>query len=163
MTERNVLIRTKLPPRRRCVTVKAPLVFRAPGQEDAPETRHAFFVTVGFYPDGRPAEIFVKAARDLDSTIAHILDDVAVLISNLMQRGMSLRDAHAAIGRQRPGEIAASIIGALVQVAAEIPGEPSMESLSGLVNGRELLTPVSLNQARREILEAAHALLKVAS
>lgn len=157
MTERNVMVRTKLPPRRRCVTVKAPLVFRAPGQADAAELRHSFFVTVGFAPDGRPAEIFVKAARDLDSTIAHILDDAAVLISNLMQRGMSLREAHAAIGRQRPGEIAASIVGALIQVAAEIPAEPAMEAVSGLVNGRDLPTPVTLTQARAEIRAAGEA------
>lgn len=125
--------REKLPPRRRSTTVKEQLSFMAPGHA-APST-HTFFVSVGFYPHGGKAEIFVKSASDLGSSLQFILDDAAVLISNLLQLGMSLEEIRAKIGRQRPGEGDASPIGALLTVAAKIPDEPPLEALSRWVNG----------------------------
>lgn len=140
--------REKLPPRRRTVTAKEQLVFMAPGH--AAPSAHAFFVSVGFYPHGGKAEIFVKSASDLGSSLQFILDDAAVLISNLLQLGMSLEEIRHKVSRQRPGESDASPIGALLTAAAKIPDEPPLEAISRWVNG-ELLSPVLKTQIRKEV------------
>lgn len=142
------IVREKLPPRRRSTTIKAQLVFKA--RVDLEPSAHSFFVTVGFYPDGRKAEIFVKGAQDLESVMAKILEDAAVLISNLMQLGCSLEEIRTKIGRMRPGEIDASIVGALISAAAQIPDEIPMEAVSRWVNG-EMPTPVLKRQVLADL------------
>lgn len=131
--------REKLPPRRRSVTIEAQLVFKA--RADLEPSVHTFFVSAGFYPNGRKAEIFVKSAQDIESVMAKILEDAAVLISNLMQLGCSLEEIRAKVGRLRPGEVDASIVGALLTAAAKIPDAPPMDAVSRWVNGQEVKTP----------------------
>jgi ribonucleoside-diphosphate reductase alpha chain len=67
-------------------------------RERLPETRrsitHKFevnqlegYITVGFYDDGRPGEVFVKIAKH-GSTISGLLDTIAVLTSIALQYGV---------------------------------------------------------------------------
>jgi ribonucleoside-diphosphate reductase alpha chain len=44
-------------------------------------------MTVAFYPDGRPGEVFLHGAK-VGSTVRGLLDTVAVLISHALQHGM---------------------------------------------------------------------------
>jgi ribonucleoside-diphosphate reductase alpha chain len=69
-----------------------------PKRERLPETRqsltHKFevgqlegYITVGFYEDGRPGEVFLKIAKH-GSTISGLLDTIAVLTSMALQYGV---------------------------------------------------------------------------
>jgi ribonucleoside-diphosphate reductase alpha chain len=67
--------RERLPDTRRSVTHKFEV------------NRYEGFITVGFYGDGRPGEVFVKIAKH-GSTIAGLLDTIAVLTSMALQYGV---------------------------------------------------------------------------
>lgn len=75
----------------------APPILR---RERLPETRdsithkfevaqHEGYITVGFYEDGRPGEVFVKIAKH-GSTISGLLDTIAVLTSLALQYGVPI-------------------------------------------------------------------------
>jgi hypothetical protein len=69
-------------------------------------------MTVGFYEDGRPGEVFVsgtKAGTELDS----IARDAAVLLSLAMQHGVPLETVAHAVTRDSSGA-PSSVMGALV-------------------------------------------------
>lgn len=75
-----------------------------------------FTVTIGFYGDGRPGEVFAHGAR-AGSMMDGILDDACVALSLLLQHGVAPHNLAASMGRQgddRP----ASIIGAVVDLLA---------------------------------------------
>lgn len=76
------------------VPVPAPVLNR----ERLPDTRnslthkfvvaqHEGYITVGFYDDGRPGEVFIKIAKH-GSTISGLLDTIAVLTSLALQYGV---------------------------------------------------------------------------
>jgi hypothetical protein len=46
-----------------------------------------FTVTIGFYPDGRPGEVFTHRARS-GSTLDALLADACVVVSCLIQHGV---------------------------------------------------------------------------
>ena len=46
-----------------------------------------FMVTIGFYPDGRPGEVFTHGAKN-GSTMDGILNDACVALSLLLQHGV---------------------------------------------------------------------------
>ena len=78
-----------------------------------------FHVTLGRYPDGRPAEVFLhghKVGSDLDL----LFDDVAVLFSRLLQHGDTPDALAAGLGRLGDGQAPASLLGT---VAAALAGE----------------------------------------
>lgn len=71
-----------------------------PVRERLPETRHSIthkfqvgqhegYITVGFYDDARPGEVFIKIAKH-GSTISGLLDTVAVLTSLTLQYGVPI-------------------------------------------------------------------------
>jgi ribonucleoside-diphosphate reductase alpha chain len=77
---------------------EAPLV--VPTRQRLPETRksithkfevaeHEGYITVGFYDDGRPGEVFVKISKH-GSTISGLLDTIAVLTSLALQYGVPI-------------------------------------------------------------------------
>jgi hypothetical protein len=71
-----------------------------------------FTVTVGFYADGKPGEVFInigKSGADLQN-IAH---DAAVVMSLALQSGVVVADLQHAVIRDSSGA-AASILGAIV-------------------------------------------------
>ena len=76
----------------------------------------AFSVTIGYSPDGRPAEVFCHGPK-VGSAIMLMLDDAAVGLSLLLQHGVDPVDLAGSMGRVGAGE-PASIIGALVDLLA---------------------------------------------
>lgn len=73
---------------------------KSPNREKLPATRasrtHKFrvgdtegYLTVGLYPDGRPAELFVKVAKH-GTMVSGLLDTIAVLTSIALQHGVPL-------------------------------------------------------------------------
>ena len=73
-----------------------------------------FTVTVGFYPDGTPGEVFIdggKTGQDIQSTAR----DAAVVLSLALQHGTPIETIRHAVTRSGSGA-AASILGAIVDV-----------------------------------------------
>ena len=88
------------PPRRRSVVPPLPVAAVQPRRERLPQTRrslthkfdiqgHEGYVTVGFYPDGRPGEVFITMAKE-GSTIGGLMDVVGTSISIGLQYGVPL-------------------------------------------------------------------------
>jgi hypothetical protein len=75
-----------------------------------------FMVTIGFYPDGRPGEVFVYGVRT-GSSLDALLADACVVISCLMQHGVEPRELAHSMGRLGNAK-PASIIGAVIDLAA---------------------------------------------
>ena len=90
-----------------------------------------FAVTVGFYPNGRPGEVFtsgVKVGSDLDA----ILADACVAVSLLLQHGVEPAALARAMGRAGDGITPASVIGALSDLLSTAD---AANGLSGPANG----------------------------
>jgi hypothetical protein len=92
--------RDRLPNKRACETV----AFERDGSQ--------YCLTVGFYPDGRPGEIFLNADR-ADSLLDVLTSDAAILASLALQHGCTLETIAHALKRDARG-VAASPIGAAV-------------------------------------------------
>ena len=75
-----------------------------------------FTVTIGFYPDGRPGEVFTHGIRS-GSNLDALLADACVVVSCLMQHGVEPREIAGSMGRLGNAE-PASIIGAVIDLAA---------------------------------------------
>ena len=71
--------RRRLPPERQSITHK----FEIAGHEG--------YITVGCYPDGQPGEMFVRMAKE-GSTVAGLMDSMAISVSVALQYGVPLRD-----------------------------------------------------------------------
>lgn len=69
-------------------------------------------MTVGYYPDGRPGEVFVSDIKSGVSADA-ISRDAAVMLSLALQHGVELSTMAKAVTRERDGK-ASSFMGALV-------------------------------------------------
>lgn len=89
--------RTRLPNKRACETI----AFERDGSQ--------YQMSVGFYPDGRPGEIFLNADR-ADSLLDVLTSDAAILASLALQHGCTLETIAHALKRDARG-IAASPIG----------------------------------------------------
>jgi hypothetical protein len=80
-----------------------------------------FVVTIGFYPDGRPGEVFTHGMR-IGSALDALLADACVVVSILLQHGIEPQDLAKSMGRLGNAE-PASIIGNVVDlIAAPTPG-----------------------------------------
>jgi len=78
----------------------------------------SFSVTIGFYPDGTPGEVFIdggKTGQDIQSTAR----DAAVVLSLALQHGTPIETIRHAVTRSGSGE-AASILGATVDRLATV-------------------------------------------
>jgi hypothetical protein len=85
------------------------------------ELEHAgqrFTVTIGFYPDGRPGEVFTHGLRT-GSNLDALLADACVLVSCLIQHGAEPRDLAASMGRLG-NATPASVIGAVLDLVAAV-------------------------------------------
>jgi hypothetical protein len=98
--ERDALRRDCLPNKRACETI----AFERDGSR--------YCLTVGFYPDGRPGEIFLNHDRG-DSLLDVLTSDAAILASLALQHGCTLQTIAHALKRDARG-VAASPIGAAV-------------------------------------------------
>lgn len=81
-----------------------------------------FTVTIGFYPDGRPGEVFTHGLRS-GSNLDGLLADACVVVSCLMQHGVEPKDIASSMGRHGSAEEPASIIGAVIDFAASAAGQ----------------------------------------
>ena len=59
-----------------------------------------FMVTIGFYPDGRPGEVFTHGLRT-GSNLDALLADACVVVSCLIQHGAEPRELSAQHGAAR--------------------------------------------------------------
>ena len=98
------MTRMRLPDRRAAETVSL----------DYSGTR--FMVTIGFYPDGRPGEVFTHGARS-GSNLDALLADACVVVSCLIQHGVEPQALAVSMGRLGTAE-PASVIGAVVDLVA---------------------------------------------
>ena len=98
---------------------------RRPSETETIEHGGARFdVTAGFYLDGRPGEVFAGGAKS-GSELDGLLDDSAILSSLLLQHGVEPAALARTVGRLGDGTAPASVIGAIVDLLAEVPaGEP---------------------------------------
>ena len=99
------MTRTRLPDRRAAETVRL----------DYDGTQ--FTVTIGFYPDGHPGEVFTHGARS-GSSMDALLADACVVVSCLIQHGVEPRELAASMGRLGNSK-PASVIGAVVDMVAD--------------------------------------------
>ena len=76
----------------------------------------AFMVTIGFYTDGRPGEVFTHGIRT-GSGLDALLADACVVLSCLIQHGVEPAALATSMGRLGNAE-PASIIGAVVDLVA---------------------------------------------
>ena len=97
--------RQRLPDRRAAATV------------DLEHGGSRFTVTIGFYADGRPGEVFTHGIRT-GSGLDALLADACVLLSCLMQYGVEPSQIAGSMGRSGNAE-PASIIGAVIDLAAK--------------------------------------------
>jgi hypothetical protein len=97
------MTRVRLPDRRAAETVE----LEHGGQR--------FTVTIGFYPDGRPGEVFTHGLRTGSNLDALLAD--ACVVSCLIQHGAEPRDLAASMGRLGNAE-PASVIGAVLDLVA---------------------------------------------
>jgi hypothetical protein len=102
---RNVSKRDRLPNKRACETV----TFERDGSN--------YQMTVGFYPDGRPGEVFLNADRG-DSLLDVMTSDAAIAVSLALQYGTPLDEIRHALKRNSQGEAASPIGAALDRVRA---------------------------------------------
>jgi hypothetical protein len=58
---------------------------------------HAIAITVGLYPDGTPGEVWASTGKGGD--MQRTLDDACVLVSLLLQHGVSLADMGKSLGK----------------------------------------------------------------
>ncbi len=82
-----------------------------------------YAVTVGYYPDGRVAEVFTHGAK-VGSTMDAILDDACILLSLLLQYGAEPASLAPRMGWLGDVREPASIIGALVGLLSKRQGAP---------------------------------------
>lgn len=75
-----------------------------------------FMVTIGFYPDGRPGEVFIHGARS-GSGMDALLADACVVVSCLIQHGVVPIELAGSMGRFS-NAVPASVIGAVVDLVA---------------------------------------------
>lgn len=94
--------RQRLPNKRVCETIS----FARDGSQ--------YQMTVGFYPDGRPGEIFLNHDRS-DSLLDVLTSDAAILASLALQHGCTLETLAHALKRDARG-LAASPIGAALDI-----------------------------------------------
>lgn len=75
-----------------------------------------WLISVSRYSDGRVAEVFLGESPKRGSELESLLQDGCVLISQLLQRGMTLAELRKSLGREgiRPDAPAGSILGLIV-------------------------------------------------
>jgi hypothetical protein len=99
--------RRELPPRRRCETFEI----------DFGGLSKKHTVSVGFYQDGSPGEVFITGGKS-GETVSAIARDGAVLLSMALQFGVPLQTIQHAITRDGQGQ-PQSIVGAVVDKLLE--------------------------------------------
>jgi hypothetical protein len=101
-----------------------------------------FTVTIGFYPDGRPGEVFTHGIRS-GSNLDALLADACVVVSCLIQHGVEPREIASSMGRLGNAE-PASIIGAVIDLAAGVSkASKATEEANTLLANRCFIAPLA--------------------
>ena len=108
------MTRERLPNRRAALTLEFEHCYPLAGPR-------VFTATVGLYPDGRPAEVFVNLVDGSDRRVTVDAHDAAVLVSFALQHGASLPDMGAAMLRGSDG-VAHGFMGSLCDAMAREMG-----------------------------------------
>lgn len=82
----------------------------------------AFLVSVGFYPDGRPGEVFIAAPKGSQTYAAVQGSDAAVAISIALQYGVPMEVLRDAFLREEDGR-PAGILGMVVDLVLALQKE----------------------------------------
>jgi hypothetical protein len=77
-----------------------------------------FTVTVGFYADGTPGEVFIDS-RKTGGDVEAVARDAAVTLSLGLQHGVPIESIRHAVARNGASDAPASIIGAVVDAVAD--------------------------------------------
>jgi len=115
--------------RRRHMNEEVALTFKLPSAaagEDA--VTHRAHLGLGFYDDGRVAEVFVKT-KDLDSMMQFIVEDACVLISQLLQRQVKPAEIAVMVGHR--GNTPTTVIGAIARHVALADPESDLTAVGG--------------------------------
>lgn len=78
-----------------------------------------FQLTIGYYHDGRMGEVSLAGPR-IGTELSHIAEDASALISEMLQRYVSVETLTELIGRTEDGG-AESIIGEIILQLAQSP------------------------------------------
>ena len=119
----NIASRERLPARRPSATH----VIRWAGSDDQPTE---YSVTVGYFLDGRPGEVFANGLR-VGSSMQSLLEDACVAVSIALQHGVAPADLAYSMGRtpiSKTETRPASIIGAIAEVLVQGPGKENTEA-----------------------------------
>lgn len=119
MTTATTTTRERLPNRRRQVTDSL---------HWPPSTGARIHLSAGLTGEGRILEVFLRGGGKVGSERDFLLDDVAVLVSLLLQRGETLAGIAHSLGRLPDGS-AASVVGAIVASLRSMPGADDAERL----------------------------------
>lgn len=99
-------------------------------RESLPQRRHSevfdhrtqrgirYTVTVGYYDDGRPGEVFIDAGKE-GTDVQVLARDNAVLVSLLLQYGCPLSHIRSAISREANGA-PQGVVGHILDVIEEL-------------------------------------------
>ena len=119
----NTVPRERLPDRRPNQT----RVIRWAGSDDQPTE---FSVTVGYYLDGRPGEVFANGPK-VGSAMQALLEDSCVAVSIALQHGVTPEALAHSMGRtpiSKTETRPASIVGAIAEVLMQGPGGERAEA-----------------------------------
>ena len=79
-----------------------------------------YSLSVGFFDNGKPGEVFLSGAK-VGSDVDGLLADLGVLLSRALQHGDGVEKLAAGMGRLGDGSTPVSIIGSVLdRVAAEL-------------------------------------------
>ena len=117
------MVREKLPDRRETLTRR--VVFTAPGGRETFDLDISAGYVPGSPPDGRILEVFIHGTGKIGSSLHYLLDDDGVLISLLLQHGMTPAGIRARIGAPvdaggQPASLLAAVVDELVSMQGEI-------------------------------------------
>lgn len=79
-------------------------------------------VGLGFFDDGRPAEVFISTPQNTTSDLANAARDIAVLLSLALQYGVPVEAVRGALTRLEDGA-PAGILGAVLDGIAALTME----------------------------------------
>lgn len=85
-------------------------------------------LSVGFYPDGRPGEVFVRGLKS-GAHLDALLDDAAVLISRLLQHGDSIAEIRRSLGAGPSRSEPMTLLGTIIDAVDRLARAPEMAAV----------------------------------
>jgi hypothetical protein len=86
-------------------------------------------LSVGYFPDGRPGEVFVRGLKP-GAHLDALLDDAAVLISRLLQHGDSIVEIKKSLGAGPSRTESLTLLATIVEAVERLARAPDLGALS---------------------------------